>query len=389
MYTALRRSLAVTALASLVTLGTATVVTAEGIPDRGPGLFGQRAQGHAVFVQTNNPSGNAIDVFAEHPDGRLSLSETISTGGLGGQAAGSVADTLASQGSLVYDPQGRLLLAVNAGSDSLSVFSVQDRQLRLVQVVSSGGDFPDSIAVHGDLVYVLDAGGPGTVMGYRMFADRLIALPESARSLGLSNTTPPNFLTSPGQIGFSPDGSELIVTTKASTSSFEVFAVDPAGSLSATPAVVADTGNVPFAFTFSPSGQLVAAEAANSTLHTYVLGGGSLTSQSTSVADGQKALCWITAVGNYYYTANAGSNDVSAYSVASDGAPSLLGTTGVVATTDAGPIDMAASPDGSTLYVEAGAAGAVDEFHVNSDGSLGNLGSVAGLGAGIEGIATD
>lgn len=80
---------------------------------------------------------------------------------------------------------------------------------------------------------------------------------------------------------------------------------------------------------------------------------------------------------------------MSAYSVAPNGTPSLVGATGIVGMTDAGPIDMAASTDGSTLYVEAGGAGAVDEFHVNAGGSLSDLGSVAGLGAGIEGIATD
>ena len=48
---------------------------------------------------------------------------------------------------------------------------------------------------------------------------------------------------------------------------------------------------------------------------------------------------------------------------------------------------MPVSADGSSLYVEAGAAGAVDEFQVSPDGSLSDLGSVAGLGAGIEGIA--
>ncbi|MGB9111522.1 MAG: hypothetical protein WCF24_02215, partial [Acidimicrobiales bacterium] len=73
--------------------------------------------------------------------------------------------------------------------------------------------------------------------------------------------------------------------------------------------------------------------------------------------------------------------------VSSSGALSLVGTTGIVASTDAGPIDMAATPDGSTLYVEAGLAGAVDEFHVNGDGTLTPIASVTGLGAGIEGIA--
>ena len=75
--------------------------------------------------------------------------------------------------------------------------------------------------------------------------------------------------------------------------------------------------------------------------------------------------------------------------MAANGVPSLVGTNGVVAATDAGPIDVAASADGKYLYAEAGGAGAVDEFQVSSNGSLRPLGSVAGLGASMEGIATD
>lgn len=375
------------AVAVVAACGPAAAASAADGPPGHP--FGPPGGGGTVFVQTNNLSGNAIDVFDSGADGHLSLGQVVPTGGLGGQTASSVADRLASQGSLAYDSNSRLLFAVNAGSNTISVLSTRGRDVRLVQTISSGGAFPDSVAVHGDLVYVLDAGGSGAVTGYRIRGVRLFPLPGSTRTLGLSNATPPNFLTSPGQIGFSPDGSELVVTTKASTSSLDVFQVNPAGSLSVTPTVTADPGNVPFAFTDSPTGQLVVAEAGNSTVHTYGFAtGGALTSLSPSVPDGQTALCWITAAGGHYYVANAGSNTVSAYTVAADGTPSLVGTTGIAATTDAGPIDMAASSDGHTLYVEAGAAGAVDEFHVNTDGTLSELGSVAGLGAGIEGIAT-
>lgn len=382
-----RRSLAASVAGAALLAGPAVAAGAQGLPSDGP-HHGGPGQAQTVFVQTDDPSGNAIVVLAARADGRLSERSVVATGGLGGRAQGAVVDPLASQGSLVYDPGHHLLLAVNAGSGTLSALAFNDAQLRLRQVVSTAGSFPDSIAVHGDLVYVLDAGGPGTVTGYRISGQRLVPLAGSSRSLGLTNTTPPNFLTGPGQIGFSRDGAELVVTTKASTSSLDVFGVGADGRLTSAPTVTTDPGNVPFAFTFGRRGALIVAEAGGSTVHTYSIGaGGSLVSTSPPVPDGQAALCWITPASGYDYVANAGSNDLSAYTVSAGGTPSLIGTSGVVATTDAGPIDMASSADGRTLYVEAGGAGAVDEFGVNGDGSLTDLGSVAGLGTGIEGIA--
>ena len=58
--------------------------------------------------------------------------------------------------------RGHVLLAVNAGSNTLSLFRVaRGDKLLLKQVVASGGEFPVSIAVRGDLVYVLNAGVEG------------------------------------------------------------------------------------------------------------------------------------------------------------------------------------------------------------------------------------
>jgi 6-phosphogluconolactonase (cycloisomerase 2 family) len=387
-----RRTLAAAVIGSALAVVPTALAGAQSVA--GSGQAGSDStsptQYPAVFVQTDNPSGNQVVVLDQHVDGRLSERAVVSTGGLGGQSQGAVVDQLASQNSLVYDSEQHLLFAVNAGSNTLSVFSAHGRDLRLLQVVPTGGVFPDSVAVSGNLVYVLNAGNTGTVTGYRIVNHGLVAMAGASRSLHLSNTDPPNFLTSPGDIGFSPDGSELIVTTKGSTSSLEVFKVNPHGMLTGRPTVTADPGNVPFSFAFTPSSQLVVAEAGNSTVHTFALGAhGALTSLSASVPDGQTALCWITPVGAYFYVANAGSGTVSAYTVAPDGTPALVGTNGIVASTDAGPIDMAASADGSTLYVEAGGAGAVDELHVGAGGALTDLGNVAGLGTGIEGIATD
>jgi 6-phosphogluconolactonase (cycloisomerase 2 family) len=341
-----------------------------------------------VFVQTDNPARNQVIVFAEQPDGQLSQHEVVSTGGLGGITAGSPGDHLSSQGSLTYDPERHLLFAVNAGSDTISVLSVDGRYVRLDQVLSSGGEFPDSIAVHDNVVYVLNAGGTGSVSGFYIFGRYVAPIPGSTRSLGLANTNPPFFVDGPGQVAFSPDGSELLVATKGASNSIDVFQVGPFGYLSRTATANPDDTNVPFAFATTPSGQLVVAEVANSTLHTFAFGAdGTLTSLSAPLGDGQTAFCWVTAADGFYYVANFGSNNLSSYTVAADGKPSLVA--GVAATTDAGPIDETASANGKYLYAEAANAGAVDEFQINSDGSLSPLGSVYGLGAGIEGIAAD
>ena len=77
---------------------------------------------HAVFVQTDNLAGNQVVAYHRGHDGSLTQAGTYSTGGLGGMLAGSVVDHLASQGSLTYDRRHGVLFAVNAGSNTVSVF---------------------------------------------------------------------------------------------------------------------------------------------------------------------------------------------------------------------------------------------------------------------------
>jgi Lactonase, 7-bladed beta-propeller len=338
-----------------------------------------------VFVQTNEATGNHVVVYDRAADGRLSRAGSDATGGNGGTAApGTESDRLASQGSLVLDAGRSLLLGVNAGSDSIFAFKVQGDRLKPAGVLPSGGHFPASIAVHGDLVYVLNSGGEGIVAGFRIQGHKLSPIPGSARSLGLANGVPPFFLTSPGQVGFTPDGAKLIVTTKASTSSIDVFAVQPDGRLSAAPVVNPSATPVPFAFSFTPSGRLAAGEAGTSSVTTYAVQADGSLADAKSLSDGQVALCWIEPARGFYYVANTGSNTLSGYTIGADGQPSLIGT---VATTEPGPIDLAASSDGSFLYGETGLTSTVDEYQVESDGTLTKLGTVTGLPPGIEGIA--
>lgn len=116
-----------------------------------------RATGAPVFVQTDATGGNAVIAYDRAPDGPLTKAGTYATGGNGGILDDSVVDHLASEGSLTYDAVHRLLYAVNAGSDTITVFAVHGARLDRRQVIASGGRFPVSVTAHGDLVYVLNA----------------------------------------------------------------------------------------------------------------------------------------------------------------------------------------------------------------------------------------
>jgi 6-phosphogluconolactonase (cycloisomerase 2 family) len=355
-------------------------------------LIGAQATGAAaahegkrvVFVQTNQPAGNQIAVYDRAHDGTLSPAGSYATGGNGGAALpGTESDRLASQGSLVYDSEHKLLIAVNAGSDTVSAFRVEGDQLTLEDVLPSGGQFPASVGVHGDLAYVLNSGGTGIVQGFRISKDGLESIPGSARSLGLANTDPPNFLSAPGQVGFTPDGHQLIVTTKLSGSTIDVFQVGHDGLLSAAPVVNPSAIPVPFAFTFGPGGRLVDGEAGASSVTTYRIGHDGTLADPKTQSDGQAALCWIERVGGFYFVSNTASNTLSSFRVEGGGQPVLVNA--VAANTNPGPIDLASS--GHFLYAETGVTSTVDEFRVDQDGTLVPIGTVTGLPPGIEGIA--
>ena len=66
---------------------------------------------------------------------------------------------LGSQGAIAMDDAGDNLYLVNAASDTISVFDLTRKEPTLIDIVSTGGMFPNSVAHSGDLLYVLNAGG--------------------------------------------------------------------------------------------------------------------------------------------------------------------------------------------------------------------------------------
>lgn len=336
-----------------------------------------------VFVQSNNPIGNQVLVYNRAEDGALTHADTIDAGGAGGINEGAPDDPLASQGSLVYDTHHRVLIGVNAGSNTVSVFGLEDDHLCRRQVIDSGGTFPVSVTVHGDLVFVLNAHAAGTITGYRIIDGQLCPIKDSTRSLKLTPVTgPTQALNTPAQIGFTPDGQHLVITTKLNGSLIDVFTMGPSGRPSDTFTANPAGTPAPFGFTFDGHAHLVVTDALTDTLTTYTVHSGGTVKQVATQPNGQQAMCWVTHIAGNFYVVNSASNTITGYHIDSAGTPTVFTQN----PTRSGPIDLAGTHDGRFLYVQIGTAGGVDGFRVASNGTLDQVITLTGL-HGMQGIA--
>jgi 6-phosphogluconolactonase len=347
--------------------------------DRGEG-------GAGVYTQTNDPGGNQIIAYRRAADGALAPLGAYDTGGLG-----TGKPHLASQGSVVLSGDGRWLYAVNAGSDDLSVFAVGADGLALVDRVDAGGVRPTSIAVRGELLYVLSTGGagdPASLHGFRVGDDgRIAPLGGSRRQLSRPDADP-------AQIGFSPDGGTLVVTERA-TDSISSYAVGPDGSADG-PTVISSSGATPYGFDFTRAGVLVVTEAAGgkvgaASASTYALAGpGSLSLVSGSVGDTRSEVCWaaISPDDRHVYVTNFGDGTVSSYTIADDGRLELLQpVAGTTVEGQKGLRDEALSRDGRYLYALHADVRQLFGWRVQQDGSLTPVGAFGGLPTTVAGLA--
>jgi 6-phosphogluconolactonase len=107
----------------------------------------------AVYTLSNATDGNAVLVFHRAEDGTLTPGDSVPTDGVGSDGS------LGNQGAVALSEDHSWLLAVNAGSNDISVFQVEDGGLTLTDLAPSGGTEPISITIYKELVYVLNDGG--------------------------------------------------------------------------------------------------------------------------------------------------------------------------------------------------------------------------------------
>jgi len=336
----------------------------------------------AAFAMTNRSTGNEIITYRRAAGGGLTHVGSIATGGTG------IGTDLDTQGALRLSADHRFLYAANAGSDDVTVFSVNGTDLTFLQKVYAG-DVPNSLTIHGDLLYVLDGSVAGNgILGFRLAADGTLSpLPDSFRLL----SSP---IAVPGQVQFSPDGRLLLVTHKTTNvllsprNAIDVFRVGSDGLASAMPKRNASHGLRPFSLAFRDDGTLLVVESFNaaparSAVSSYrVSSDGDLSVISGSVRNRQTDTCWvvITEDGRYAFTANFGSGTISSYRLSDSGRIRLIDGDAAFLGDLSQPVDLALSADSRYLYLLLRGTGAVAAFRVQDNGRLSPRGVVTGGG---------
>jgi 6-phosphogluconolactonase (cycloisomerase 2 family) len=396
----------------------------------------------AVYTTTNDPSGNAVIVFRRGRDGTLTQGPTVPTGGTGIAAQPPFGFPIVdSSGSMALARDGRLLFVVNDGDNTITSLRTFDGGARRVDRVSSGGVLPVSLTVHGHLLYVVNEMS-STIAGF-YFSDegRLWSIPGSTQLLSPlfpSGSAPPNAGGVAAQIGFSPDGHQLVVTERgvpSTVGAIDTFKVNPNGSLTLEQADRSTSVDPnPFGFAFTNAGQLLVsnvgqvngtfdypagslpipqildpAQFTGSASSYSLSSAGTLTPISTEVLSGGRGACWLVLSkdGKFAFVTNTlstapilgppngigtGAGGLTTYKVGSDGTLTRLGQTDLG---PGSPTDIAVSSDGRFLYVSdpnvppPPATSHIDVFAIHGDGTLTPITEGATLQGLISGLAAN
>ncbi|KAL7798324.1 hypothetical protein V8C37DRAFT_399114 [Trichoderma ceciliae] len=274
--------------------------------------------GRAIYMNSNEER-NSVIALPIGSNGLVSQGTSTSTGGAGSkvfvvsgnttQPAGT--DALASQSAVSI--AGNYLFAVNAGSNTITMFAIDPADpIRLTMVgrpVSVPGDFPNTItaSAKNQLVCVGTTGAKSGV-SCAPFTSWGVQKMDQLRPINLKQTTPPvGPLDTVSQVFFSEDGDTLFVAVKGdpatnSSGILGIFGVDrprdghgPAsvcgkGKLTSVEGTLAPFGST----TIQGSSDIFVADAGfGAVILSVDAETGSASIKSKAVIEGQIATCWV------------------------------------------------------------------------------------------------
>lgn len=333
-----------------------------------------------VFTLGNASTGNEVIAYTRRLDGGLTELDRVPTGGTGSGVP------LGSQEALASAADGRFLLAVNALSNDVTVLGVEAVGLRVLDVEASGGAFPTSVTERDGVVYVLNAGVPNRVTGFRLRAGGDL-VPIAGASYFLSGPQ-----AAPAQVTLCPRGEFLVVTERA-TDLISVFRVGPAGRLGPRKES-ASSGQTPFGFAFGPGRQLFVSEAfaaapdASATSAYVIEDDATLTVRDASVPTTETAACWTALSRDFrhVYVTNTHSGTITGYRIGAAGLVPLDadGVTGD-AGPGSGPLDVAIDSSDRFLHT-LNLDGSISTFARTGDGRLTPLAKTTGVPLSATGL---
>lgn len=332
-----------------------------------------------LYTQTNATGNNQIMIYSHNWAGALTYVGAVSTGGSGN------GKSLSSQGALAIDRQQNRLFAVNAGSNSVSMFSIDPSNgnltlldNELLQTVT-----PVSVTVSGNYVYVVNEGS-NNIRGLEVRGgNSLVLIPNSSKVLSSSDA-------GPAQISFSPNGNWLHVSEK-NKNFIRTFQVD-AGGNAQLGTNTSSIGKTPFGFCYGRSNTLVVthaeANAAGQSVGASYLGNNSntLSVVNGSLASSQSGSGCVagTIFGRYAFVTNSISNNISSYYIAPSG--NLVLVNGNAASTGNAPTDICLSNSNLFVYAINSGDGTISAYLRGVLGTLIPIGTTSGVttfGAGL------
>jgi 6-phosphogluconolactonase len=306
---------------------------------------------------------------------------------------------------------GKLVFAVNGGSDTVTSFRVTGRGLKRVDTESTGGDLPNSLVARNGLLYVLNTTS-GNIYGLRYTSTgKLTQIPNSTKPIaGQGQNT---IFPSGGarQIGFDNTGSWIVITELATVGPagpppglITSFKVNPDGTPGFPQSVKSQTP-LPFGFAFNQNNVMVLSEVndPNGTTdgsvssYGYDAGSGTPAAIPPPLTSGGALPCWVslTKDGVHAFVINTGAGrpaGAAKYSVGPTGSLTANGVTEAPAGTFLWT-DPAQSADSKYLYVLAPTGpmntkkSHVDAYKVSAAGNLKFIGSTKkNMPAGVSGL---
>ena len=353
---------------------------------------------------------NQVVAYSRGVDGSLVQLGVYDTGGVGENIRNSGANPLASQDPLIVSKDQRFVFAVNAGSESISSFSINDdfsltpASLNVSTSGSSGAQNPVSLTIYENILYVANTGNYVDENGVE-----LDTLPQDRNRVNssiigftigddgtlteLAGSEIPGIAANVGSVEFSSDGLSLHVTERRTN---DILSISLDGNrLPVSEGSIGSVTDQPFGtdlYAADIGDILLVSEGNNgapglSALSSYLVeDDGSLTGISLStgvegdpLTTGFTFGCWVefveTPEGDFAYVSNTPDGIITSYSVSDAGELTLLESS--AADTGVGGDDtqngggvLDAEFAGDYLYQVVNNDSRIAQFYVNDEGGL-------------------